>query len=304
MKKLRIATRESPLALAQTAWVKAALLRLDSELDIKIVGITTEADRRLDVSLLKIGGKGLFVKELENALLEDRADIAVHSIKDIPSTFPKGLILGAICEREDPRDVFVSNQFESFADLPPQSVIGTSSLRRQSQLQHLRPDLIFEPLRGNVNTRLQKLDEKKYDAIILAAAGLLRLNMANRITHYLSVEDCLPAVGQGALGIECRENDSDIRRIIQTLDHSPTRSCILAERAMNAALGGNCHVPISGYATLDANILTIHGRVGSPDGKILLKGNAHGPQKGAETLGTLLAYDLLAQGAQEIIEKI
>lgn len=306
MKQLRIASRESPLALRQTELVKIALQKIYPELEIEIIGMTTEGDRRLDTPLINIGGKGLFVKELQNAILEDRADIAVHSIKDITITFPEGLMLGAICEREDPRDVLVSNRYASLAELPAQSMVGTSSLRRQAQLQFLRPDLIFEPLRGNINTRLKKLDDEKYTAIILAAAGLLRMSLAHRITQYLSTDDCLPAVGQGALGIECRANDLKIQTLISQLDHAPTRACIEAERAMNLTLGGNCHVPISGYATLSDNheILTIRGMVGDPSGNLLLKGEVAGPVKNAQTIGTLLAYDLLAQGAMDILKPI
>jgi hydroxymethylbilane synthase len=306
MKLLRIASRESPLALRQTELVKTALQRIHPELEIAILGMTTEGDRRLDTPLINIGGKGLFVKELQNAILDGRADIAVHSIKDITITFPEGLMLGAICEREDPRDVFISNHYASLAELPAQSIVGTSSLRRQAQLQFLRPDVIFEPLRGNINTRLQKLDDGKYTAIILAAAGLLRMSLENRITQYLSTDECLPAVGQGALGIECRTNDTKISALISPLDHAPTRVCIEAERAMNLTLGGNCHVPISGYATLNHfdETITIRGMVGDPSGNQILKGEAHGPMKSAETVGTLLAYDLLAQGAHDILKSI
>jgi hydroxymethylbilane synthase len=307
MKLLRIASRESPLALRQTELVKAALQKIHPGLEIEIIGMTTEGDRRLDTSLINIGGKGLFVKELENAILEGRADIAVHSIKDITTTFPDGLMLGAICEREDPRDVFISNKYASFADLPAQAIVGTSSLRRQCQLLNQYLSLRVQPLRGNVNTRLKKLDDGEYDAIILAAAGLHRLALESRITQYLSIEESIPAVGQGALGIECRTNDPDIYALISALDHVPTRTCILAERAMNATLGGNCHVPIGGHATLDHDednngMLTLKGMVGYPDGRQLLKGEVHGQAKNAETIGTLLAYDLLAQGAGDILE--
>jgi hydroxymethylbilane synthase len=303
MKKLRIASRKSPLALCQTEWVKTALQQVYPLLEIEIIGMTTEGDRRLDTNLTNIGGKGLFIKELENALLEDRADIAVHSIKDITAVFPDGLMLGAICERADPRDVFISNKFSGFADLPPESIIGTASLRRQSQLQSLRPDLVFQSLRGNVNTRLQKLDEEKYDAIILAAAGLIRLSLEHRITEYLPIDTCMPAVGQGALGIECRTDDHDIRDLISVLDHAPTRCCILAERAMNLALGGNCHVPISGYAVLDDDLLIVRGVVASPDGKQVIRGEMRGLAESAEFLGEALGEDLLTRGAKEILEQ-
>lgn len=301
MKHLTIATRNSPLALCQANLVKTALEQAYPYLEISLLGMTTEGDRLLDSRLSKIGGKGLFVKELEKALLDGRADIAVHSIKDLPAEWPEGLMLGAICEREDPRDAFVSSHYANLGELPPNSIIGTASLRRQCQLHIQRPDLIVEPLRGNINTRLQRLDEGKYAAIILAAAGLLRMNMSNRIRSYLSIDESIPAVGQGALGIECRIDDTKTRELIISLDHYTTRQCILAERAMTQTLGGGCHVPIGGYAFIENKLLTLQGMVGSLDGRTILKSEIQGPPDEAETLGMTLGQDLIAKGAKKIL---
>ena len=303
---LTIATRESPLALWQAEFVQSALRAAHTDLEVELLGMTSRGDQLLDVPLAKVGGKGLFVKELETALLDRSADIAVHSMKDVPMEFPDGLALGVICEREDPTDAFVSNQFESLAELPAGSVVGTSSLRRECQLRAGRPDLKVRFLRGNVNTRLRKLDEGQYDAIILASAGLIRLGMVGRIRQSIPAEQSLPAPGQGAVGIELRSDDSEVLALIRTLHHEPTARRVAAERALNRRLQGGCQVPIAAYAEYDkgGNNLWLRGLVGKPDGSLLLYAQATAPVEDAEQLGEAVADDLLSQGAAAILAEV
>ncbi len=304
---VRIATRKSPLALWQAEFVKAELLRRHPELTVELVTMTTQGDKILDAPLAKVGGKGLFVKELEVAMLEGRADIAVHSMKDVPMEFPDGLKLHTICQREEPRDAFVSNHYDSLEALPAGSVVGTSSLRRQCQLRARRPDLVIKDLRGNVNTRLRKLDDGEYDAIILACAGLIRLQMAARIVQRIAVEDSLPAGGQGAVGIELRSDDQAMQQLLAPLHHQATAECVLAERALNRRLQGGCQVPIACYAIADPDNpqqLWLRGLVGSPDGSELLFSEAKGGREQAEQLGIAVAEELLAQGADRILQAV
>ncbi len=301
---IRIATRKSALALWQAEFVKAQLEHFHPQLQVELVPMSTQGDKILDTPLAKIGGKGLFVKELEAAMLEGRADIAVHSMKDVPVEFPEGLQLQTICEREDPRDAFVSNNFATLADLPAGAVVGTSSLRRQCQLKAQRPDLQIRDLRGNVNTRLAKLDAGEYDAIILASAGLIRLGFEARIRTHLPVEQSLPANGQGAVGIECRSNDSAIQALLAPLEHLPTRQAVLAERAMNRRLQGGCQVPIGAFAVHQGNELWLRGLVGSLDGQQILHAEVKGPASEAEALGLQLAEQLLQMGAGAILNAV
>ena len=303
-REIRIATRKSALALWQAEFVKSELEKAHPNLKVSLVPMVSRGDQLLDSPLAKIGGKGLFVKELELALLEDRADIAVHSMKDVPMHFPEGLGLFCICEREDPRDAFVSNNFSSLDELPQGSIVGTSSLRRQAQLLKLRPDLTINFLRGNVNTRLAKLDAGEYDAIILAAAGLLRLGFAERIRSYLSVEDSLPAGGQGAVGIECRVDDHELHQLLAVLHDPDTADRVTAERALNTHLNGGCQVPIACYAVLEQDQLWLRGMVGQPDGSQLLMAQARAPRAQASQLGVQVAQDLLSQGAGEILAAV
>jgi hydroxymethylbilane synthase len=301
---LRIATRKSPLALWQAEHVAATLRRTHSGLSVTIIGMTTRGDKILDAPLAKVGGKGLFVKELEQGMLEGTADIAVHSMKDVPVDFPPGLRLAVILEREDSRDAFVSERFDGLADLPKGARVGTSSLRRQCQILERRPDLRIEPLRGNVNTRLARLDAGDYDAIILAAAGLKRLGFAARIRRLLEPGESLPAIGQGAIGIECRIDDARTNALIAPLHHTDTAERVLAERALNHRLQGGCQVPIAGYATLDGDRLDLSGLVGDPDGSRILRARAEGRRGEAEALGTAVADALLAQGAGAILHTL
>jgi hydroxymethylbilane synthase len=301
---LRIATRESPLALWQANYVKAELERAHPGLVVTLVPMTTRGDQILDSPLSRIGGKGLFIKELEVALLEDRADIAVHSMKDVPMEFPEGLGLAAICEREDCRDAFVSNRFATLDALPQGAVVGSSSLRRQCQLRAYRPDLVIRDLRGNVGTRLSKLDKGDYDAIIRAGAGLIRLGLKERIRAFLPPELSLPAGGQGAVGIECRLDDAHTRALLAPLHHEPTATCVRAERAMNARLQGGCQVPIAALAQLNGEQLHLRGLVGSVDGSRILRAEITGSAHMPEELGDILAEDLLRQGASAILEAI
>ncbi len=303
-KILKIATRKSPLALWQAYFVRDELLKRHDDLQIELVKLVSKGDKILDVPLAKVGGKGLFVKELEAGLLAGDADIAVHSMKDVPVDFPEGLYLAVICEREDPRDAFVSNKYKQLDDLPQGSVVGTSSLRRQSQLLKYRPDLQIKFLRGNVNTRLQKLDDGDYDAIILAAAGLLRLEMKQRIASYLTTEQSLPAMGQGAVGIECRVGDTETEALIASLAHKETTIRLRAERALNKRLEGGCQVPIGGFAELDGEQLSMRAFVGSPDGKQRVEGVVSGKADDAEKMGIELADDLLSRGAKEILAEV
>ncbi|WP_218948449.1 hydroxymethylbilane synthase [Acinetobacter sp. YH16057] len=304
MNILKIATRQSPLALWQAEHIRARLEALHANLKVELVTFVTQGDKILDTPLAKIGGKGLFVKELEAALLDGRADLAVHSMKDVPMALPEGLSLAVICEREDPLDAFVSNTYNSFDDLPQGAKVGTSSLRRKCQILKQRPDLEIIDLRGNVGTRLSKLDAGNYDAIILASAGLKRLGLAERIRHTLEPVVSLPAVGQGALGLECRSQDQAVLDLILPLMHAETNSCVRAERAFNSYLEGGCQVPIAGYATLENGQIHLEGRVGSVDGQTLLKAQQVGLPEQAEQLGVKLAQDLLTQGAGEILKAL
>ncbi|MGL6487228.1 hydroxymethylbilane synthase [Aeromonas hydrophila] len=301
---LKIATRKSPLALWQANFVKDRLETLYPELQVELVPMSTQGDKILDTPLAKVGGKGLFVKELETAMLEGRADIAVHSMKDVPVEFPEGLGLHTICEREDPRDAFVSNRFGQIDELPQGAVVGTSSLRRQCQLRAARPDLVIRDLRGNVNTRLAKLDAGEYDAIILAAAGLKRLEMAHRITAFIEPEQSLPANGQGAVGIECRLDDHELHALLAPLEHPETRIRVLTERAMNRALQGGCQVPIGAYALVQGEEVWLRGLVGSPDGSRVIRDEIRGPLADGEALGHTLAQRLLADGADVILAEV
>ena len=305
IKTLEIATRQSPLALWQAEHIRARLEALHEGLHVELVTFVTQGDKILDTPLAKIGGKGLFVKELEAALLDGRADLAVHSMKDVPMQLPEGLELAVICEREDPLDAFVSNQYASLDELPQGAKLGTSSLRRKCQILKARPDLEVIDLRGNVGTRLSKLDAGQYDAIILASAGLKRLGLNERIRHTLDPQISLPAVGQGALGLECRSQDQAILDLIEPLAHAQTDACVRAERAFNAYLEGGCQVPIAGYATLDPQgQLQMQGRVGSVDGQTLLQAEVAGAAADAVALGENLAKQLLAQGAGELLKAL
>ena len=301
---LRIATRQSPLALWQAHYVKQRLEACHADLRVELVPMVTRGDVILDTPLAKVGGKGLFVKELELALLEGRADIAVHSMKDVPVDFPQGLGLVTICEREDPRDAFVSNRYDSLDALPQGSIVGTSSLRRQCQLAESRPDLVIRSLRGNVGTRLGKLDNGEYDAIILAVAGLKRLDLESRIKLALSPEQSLPAVGQGAVGIECRLDDQHTHALLAPLNHDETATRVKAERAMNTRLEGGCQVPIGSYAELKDGELWLRALVGAPDGSQMVRGERRGSPQDAEQLGISLAEELLNNGAREILADV
>jgi len=301
---LRIATRESPLALWQAEHVAAELRRLHPGLTVELVGMTTRGDQWLDSPLSKLGGKGLFVKELEVAMMENRADIAVHSMKDVPMHFPDGLDLIAILEGDDPRDAFVSNSYKSLGEMPEGARVGTSSLRRETQVRDRFPHLEVLPLRGNINTRLAKLDRGDFDAIILAASGLKRMAFHDRLTACLSPEESLPAVGQGALGIEARTEDAWVRELIEPLIHRDTTVRITAERALNTRLNGGCQVPIAGYAVLNGDRLHLRALVGKPDGSLTLRDEIEGPQAEAAQLGITLADRLLAAGADEILAAI
>lgn len=305
LNKLTIATRESPLALWQAHFIAAQLRSFYPDMTVELLGMTTEGDRILDKTLSKIGGKGLFVKELEQALLEGRADLAVHSIKDVPMVLPEGFSLAAITTREVPFDAFVSNHYASLETLPAGAKVGSSSLRRASQIQARYPHLTVLPLRGNVGTRLRKLDENQYDAIILAAAGLKRLGLTDRIRAILSPEESLPAVGQGALGIECLTSRSDLLALLQVLNDDETAACVNAERAFSRLLGGSCQLPLGGYAVIAAQEdLLLRGFVASVDGKVFLSDSIRGKKEAAETLGQQLATQLLARGADQIIQNL
>lgn len=301
---LRIATRKSQLALWQAEYVRDLLQKNHPGLEVELVKMTTQGDKILDTPLAKVGGKGLFVKELESGLLNGDADIAVHSMKDVPVELPQGLHLPVICPREDPRDAFVSNEYDNFEALPEGARLGTSSLRRQCQLSALRPDLRILDLRGNVNTRLKKLDDGEYDGIILAAAGLKRLDMVDRITEYLDPGVSLPAIGQGAVGIECRVDDERINSLLEPLNDPETNIRVRAERAMNLRLQGGCQVPIAGYAELSKGMILLRGLVGQPDGAVIVRGDIAGHPDEAEHLGLVLAEDLLSRGADTILQQL
>ncbi|MFA4829642.1 MAG: hydroxymethylbilane synthase [Thermodesulfovibrionales bacterium] len=337
-KKVVIGTRGSKLALWQAEWVKSELLKLNPDLNIELNKIKTTGDKILDVPLAKVGGKGLFVKEIEEALLRGEADLAVHSMKDVPTDFPKGLYLAVICKREDPRDAFITaagsqspsatrrggksevrsqKEIKKFKDLPQGATVGTSSLRRSSQLLSIRPDLKIMQLRGNLDTRLRKLDEGQFDAIILAAAGVKRLGWADRITETLEPSVSLPAIGQGAVGIECRIDDEFINKLIAPLNHNETSVCVRAERACLKKLEGGCQVPIAAHARLVQKpevrsqksedkdyLLIIDGLVGSVSGDRIIRSHIEGNPKDAESLGLKLAEDLLSKGAKAILDEV
>lgn len=299
--RLRIATRRSRLALWQAEHVKARLEALHAGLQVELLPLSTRGDELLDVRLDKVGGKGLFVKELEEAIAAGRADIAVHSAKDVPVQLPDGYLLTAMLERQDPRDAFVSNRYRDLDALPPGARVGTSSLRRECQLRARHARLKIEPLRGNVDTRVKKLDEGDYDAVILAAAGLKRLGLAHRITALLAPEECLPAPGQGALGVECRADRTDLIRRLAPLDHTDTARCVAAERAFSRALAGSCNVPLGAYAEIAGERMRLRGFVGAPDGTRLVHGERSGPAADPDALGLALAEDLKSRGAVEIL---
>lgn len=301
---IRIATRKSPLAMWQAEHVAQALKQAHPGLAVKILGMSTQGDKILDTPLAKIGGKGLFVKELEQRMLSGDADIAVHSMKDVPVELPEGLHLAVIMQREDPRDAFVSNHHAGFSVLPEGARVGTSSLRRQCQLADRRPDLEIIPLRGNVNTRLRKLDDGEYDAVILAAAGLLRLGFAERIREFIPTADSLPAIGQGAIGIECRADDERVNALLAPLHHEDTASCVRAERALNARLEGGCQVPIGGHAELHDGQLWLRGLVGTVDGSEVVRAEIRGPADQADALGRAVAEELLDHGGAQILRDL
>jgi hydroxymethylbilane synthase len=301
---IRIATRKSPLAMWQAEYVAAELKKAHPGIQVELLGMSTQGDVILDTPLAKIGGKGLFVKELEQGMLAGSADIAVHSMKDVPVELPEGLHLPVIMQREDPRDAFVSNNYKSLAELPDGSCVGTSSLRRQCQLSASRPDLKIAPLRGNVNTRLRKLDAGEFDAVILASAGLIRLGFKQRITSFIEPEQSLPAIGQGAVGIECRVDDARVNALLAPLLDQDTATCVRAERAMNHRLNGGCQVPIAGYAVLQEGELYLRGLVGDPDGSRIIRAEARGAAQQAESLGLGLANELLAKGAGPILKAL
>lgn len=301
---IRIATRSSPLALWQAEEVSRRLKQIHPNLDVQLVTMKTKGDKILDAPLAKVGGKGLFVKELEAGMLAGEADIAVHSMKDVPVEFPEGLELALIMEREDPRDAVVSNRYQSLSELPAGALVGTSSLRRQTQIRERYPELKLDWLRGNVNTRLRKLDDGEFDAIILASAGLKRLGFEQRISSFLEPEESLPAIGQGAIGIEARSDDEAVKALIAPLADVDTSLLVQAERAMNETLNGGCQVPLAGYAVLDGDQLYLRGLVGEPDGSMVLRSEIRGLATDAVQLGIRLAEDLLAQGAGEILERL
>ena len=301
---LRIATRQSLLALWQAEYVKARLEDLHPDLDVVLVKMVTRGDKILDTPLAKIGGKGLFVKELEVAMLDGQADIAVHSMKDVPMEFPEGLNLAVICEREMPTDAFVSNHYAHFDELPPGAIVGTSSLRREVQLREKRPDLNIKTLRGNVQTRLRKLDAGEYDAIILASAGLIRLKLEDRVRYHIPTTESLPAGGQGAVGIECRIDDQQTLALLAPLNDQPTAIRVTAERALNRRLEGGCQVPIGCYAELEDDKIWLRGLVGRPDGTLVLRDEIRGQAADAEQLGIELADRLLSAGADKILKQV
>ncbi len=301
---LKIATRKSPLALWQAEEVARLLKKYHPDLQVELVTMTTQGDKILDTPLAKIGGKGLFVKELEVGMLEGTADIAVHSMKDVPMAFPEGLHLAVVLEREDPRDAFVSNTYKSLSELPLNAKVGTCSLRRQTQLKESRPDIEILDLRGNVNTRLSKLDNGDYDAIILASAGLIRLGFEERITDIIPTEQSLPAIGQGAVGIECRSDDEYINALLAPLNHPETAIRLKAERAQNTRLNGGCQIPIGGFAELNGDQIHLRGLIGFPDGSKIFRAEKQGDQKDAEAIGIAVAEDLLAQGGDKVLSQL
>ena len=303
-KPIRIATRKSALALWQAEHVAARLRALEPGRAVELLPLTTEGDRNLGISLSAAGGKGLFIKELEVALTDGRAELAVHSMKDVPVLLQPEFVIGAVLEREDPRDAFLSVKHPSFETLPQGARVGSSSLRRQSQLLHKRPDLKIESLRGNVDTRLRKLREGQHDAIVLAVAGLKRLGLAEAITAVLDPGVMLPAVTQGIIGMECRADDAETHTLLGRLNHAGSWAQMLAERALSRALSGSCNLPLAGHARLEGGMLSMTGRVGSPDGTRLLEAAVSGPAADAEALGLRLAQALLAEGADEVLRDV
>ena len=298
---LRIATRKSPLAMWQAEHVAAELKKAHPGLEVELLGMSTQGDRILDAPLAKIGGKGLFVKELEQGMLDGRADLAVHSMKDVPAELPEGLHLSVIMDRHDPTDALVSNKYKSLDEIPEGAVVGTSSLRRMCQLGERRPDLVIKPLRGNINTRMSKMDAGEFDAIILASSGLKRMGFDDRIAQLIPPEQSLPAIGQGALGMECRSDDERVNALLAPLHHEPSAICVRAERAMNHRLKGGCQVPIGGFAVLEGDQVWLRGLVGEPDGSLIIRGEIRGPAAEAEALGVKLADELLSRGADRIL---
>ena len=303
-KKLVIASRESMLAMWQAEHIKGRLKALYPDCEVEILGMTTRGDQILDRTLSKIGGKGLFIKELEQALQDGRADLAVHSIKDVPMELPEGFALAAIGERASPFDAFVSNQYARLEEMPAGAIVGTSSLRREAQLRAKFPHLTIKPLRGNVQTRLSKLDNGDYDAVILAAAGLQRLGLDSRIREILSPADSLPAAGQGALGIEIAARRTDLADILRPLNHEETAACVTAERALARALGGSCQVPLAAYCVMEDGLLTLNGLVGHPDGSVIIEASAQAPAAYADALGRAVAKRLADDGAEELIAAV
>jgi len=304
LKSIRIATRKSPLALWQAEYVASRIKQVHTSLTTELVRMTTLGDKILDAPLAKVGGKGLFVKELEQGMLNRKADIAVHSMKDVPVEFPPGLHLGAILKRHDPRDAFISNKYQTFAELPIGARIGTSSLRRECQIRAHGKRLQIAGLRGNVNTRLSKLDSGEFDAIVLASAGLQRLGLAFRINEHLETTFCLPAIGQGAIGVECRSDDPWINEVLADLNDEVSAICVTAERAMNRTLQGGCQVPIAGHAVLSNETINLRGLVGKPNGSLIIRGEVSGAPANAAEIGHQLGQDLLNKGANEILRDL
>lgn len=299
--RVRIATRQSALALWQANYVKSLLETVHAGITVEIVGMTTEGDRNQRSPLSQIGGKGVFVKELEIALMNRTAEIAVHSMKDVPVELPQGLEIAAICEREDPRDAFVSNDHASIGEMPVGGRVGTSSLRRRLQLEREFPDLEYLELRGNVDTRLRKLDDGEYDAIILATAGLKRMGWADRIRQHLDADICLPAAGQGAVGIECLSDAEEVKALLSAINHEPTSVCVRAERMISAGLGANCNLPIGAFAELRGEQICISGFVSDLDGDTFIQAFAEGPSGDARELALDVTQQLISQGADQLI---
>lgn len=304
MREIRIGTRESRLAIWQAGWVAQRLREISPVSTVRLVGIKTKGDNILDAALAKIGDKGLFTRELEVAMLKGEVDVAVHSMKDLPTKLPEGLVIGAICRREHPGDVLVSKKGDGLAGLRPGAVIGTSSLRRIAQLKRFRPDFQMVNVRGNLNTRLKKLDDQDIDALLLAYAGLVRLGFKDRITEIVPFDIVLPAVGQGAIGVEAREGDREILRLLDILDHAPTRKAITAERSLMRSLEGGCQVPIGALAIQDSDEIVLDAMVADLEGKMMIRKWLSGPEKDPEGLGERLAQELIAEGAAEILKKV
>ena len=301
---IKIGTRGSKLALWQANWIKTELNKNTPSLSIKIIVIKTKGDKILDVPLAKVGGKGLFVKEIEEALLDGHVDLAVHSMKDMPADLPEGLCIGPVPKRENPADVLISKNELLLSELEPQARIGTSSLRRAAQIKHVKPNFIIHPLRGNLDTRLKKLETADLDAIVLAAAGVKRLNLANRITEYLDYDIMLPAVGQGALCLEIRKHDLEMEKIVSKLNHPETRAVVMGERAFLRTLGGSCQVPVAAYGEINKNSFTLRGLVADIEGKTIIKETINGNKDSSKSLGIELAQRLLLMGADKILKEL